>query len=185
MNKNIVICLDGTWNKPDEPDASISRETNVRSLYEICIDDNERDQIAYYDRGVGTNWFDKKLGGLHGWGLSENVREAYSYLSDNYEEGDKVFLFGFSRGAYTARSLAGLLFRCGLLPKSQNTTSRINELYDAYKDKDIRRMESYKSSNSRCPIALLGVWDTVGALGIPAFFLRRSASVSLASTIQS
>lgn len=166
MSKNIVICLDGTWNDKDDLDAV----SNVALLQEMSLNDGAR-QISKYVKGVGTSgWYDKKLGGFHGVGLSENIREAYCYLSHNYEENDKVFIFGFSRGAYTARSLAGLLYRCGLLPLSRS--SEIEQLYDAYKDKDHGKMAAYKSSNSKCPIEMLGVWDTVGALGIPVSFLK-------------
>ena len=91
---------------------------------------DDLNQITYYGRGVGTNGgYDMKLGGLHGVGLSNNILKAYSYLIDNYEEGDKVYLFGFSRGAYTARSLAGLLNRCGVIDKNNNSPANLDELY--------------------------------------------------------
>ncbi len=172
MSKNIILCLDGTWNEPDNEDAAISKETNVRSLYEICVKES-LNQIAHYDKGVGTEWYDKKLGGIHGWGLSKNVRQAYSYLSSHYEKGDRVFLFGFSRGAYTARSLSGLLFHCGLMQNHQNSTTHVNDIYNAYKDQNHQKMLDFKTTNIRCPIAFLGVWDTVGALGIPIVFLKQ------------
>jgi len=171
MSKNIVVCLDGTWNDKDDPDVM----TNVALLHEMSLNDGVK-QVTYYDKGVGTSgWYDRKLGGVHGVGLSENVREAYIHLAQWYEENDNVFIFGFSRGAYTARSLAGLLYRCGLLLESDALSSEVNKLYEAYKDRDKGRMDTYKSSNKRCPIAMLGVWDTVGALGIPISFLREGS----------
>ena len=134
---------------------------------------NTPEQITYYLKGVGTNgWYDQKLGGLHGVGLSSNIREVYTFLVEHYEDGDKVFLFGFSRGAYTARSLAGLIFKCGIMHPSSNITSDVEHLYDAYKDRNSEKMAAHKAQNKKCPIHMLGVWDTVGALGIPVSFLK-------------
>ena len=168
MSKNIVLCIDGTWNAKEDP----CIWSNVAQLHEMGVNDG-LNQITYYDEGVGTNgWYDKKLGGLHGVGLSQNIREAYLYLVQNYEKNDNLFIFGFSRGAFTARSLAGLLYRCGLLPDPNSLPSQVNQLYGAYKDKNQAIIETYKSSNTVCPIEMLGVWDTVGALGIPISFLK-------------
>src|SRR5258708_8315549 len=72
-------------------------------------------QRAFYDRGIGTRWFDKLTGGLVGSGLSENVRDGYRWLTENYDLHDEIYIFGFSRGAFAARSLAGLIATCGLL----------------------------------------------------------------------
>lgn len=164
MSKNIVICMDGTWN--DKEDANT--RTNVALLHDMCLDDGAS-QITHYLEGVGTDgWYDKKLGGVHGVGLSENVREACARLASDYSSGDKVFLFGFSRGAFTARSLAGFVFRCGLGADD----SDIRAMFDAYRDKDDDAMNHWKSVNRTCPIEMIGVWDTVGALGIPVSFLR-------------
>ncbi|MFO1434163.1 MAG: DUF2235 domain-containing protein [Candidatus Competibacteraceae bacterium] len=90
MSKSIVIFHDGTWNKPDEPDADaeVCRETNVCKLYEMCVND-ERTQVAYYDQGVGTHWYDRRFGGVAGVGLSENIGQAYHELARRYEPGDK------------------------------------------------------------------------------------------------
>jgi len=171
MSKNIIICLDGTWNDKDDHRAF----SNVALLHEMCVNDGSN-QIAYYDKGVGTSgWYDQKLGGLHGVGLSENIREAYTFLTLNYREDDCVFIFGFSRGAYTARSLAGLIYRCGLLPESDHLRSDLNDLYDAYKNEDTEKTAAYKSANRKCPIEMLGVWDTVGALGIPVSFFKEAS----------
>lgn len=142
MAKNIVICLDGTWNDKEDRDTL----TNVARLHEMSQNDSVN-QITYYDQGVGTSgWYDKKLGGVHGVGLSENIRQAYTYLSRHYADADAVFIFGFSRGAYTARSLAGLVYRCGLLPASDHIGSEANTLYDAYKDHDNNKMDAYNNT---------------------------------------
>jgi uncharacterized protein (DUF2235 family) len=167
--KNIAIFLDGTWNDREDPNVW----TNVALLHEMSLSDPSR-QITYYSKGVGTDGgYDMKLGGLHGVGLSKNVKKAYSFLVEHYEEGDKVFIFGFSRGAYTARSLAGLVFQCGVKGASFNISSDVDKIYDAYKDRDSARTEAYKAENKQCPIQMLGVWDTVGALGIPVSFLKK------------
>lgn len=170
--KNITIFLDGTWNDTEDPNAL----SNVALLHQMSLTDSPQ-QISYYGKGVGTNGlYDKKLGGLHGVGLSRNIKEAYEFLVENFEENDKVFIFGFSRGAYTARSLAGLIYGCGVMEKSFNLSSDIDKLYDAYQDKDSTRKKAFKAANKKCPIQMLGVWDTVGALGIPISFLKDVSS---------
>jgi uncharacterized protein (DUF2235 family) len=169
--KNIAMFLDGTWNDNEDP----SIMSNVACLNEMSLSD-DLNQITYYGKGVGTNGgYDMKLGGLHGVGLSNNILKAYSYLIDNYEEGDKVYLFGFSRGAYTARSLAGLLNRCGVIDKNNNSPANLDELYKSYRNRDLDKSAVYKATNKNCPIHMLGVWDTVGALGIPVSFLKRAS----------
>lgn len=171
MSKNIVICHDGTWNKPDKSDAEICRETqetNVCKLYEICVNDSFT-QVAYYDKGIGTEWWDKKIA-LLGFGLSENIRQAYQRLASQYEKGDKVFLFGFSRGAYSARSLAGLIYSCGLLPSDKANEKDVYEIYEIYREGSAQAKQQCKSSNVFCPVEMLGVWDTVGALGFSGIF---------------
>ncbi len=167
--KNILIYLDGTWNDQEDPTVL----TNVALMHEMSLSDDHR-QVTYYGKGVGTNGgYDMKLGGLHGVGLSRNVKKAYSFLVNHHQAGDKVFIFGFSRGAYTARSLAGLVYRCGVSDASLGMDADIDKLYDAYKDRDTERMDAYKAANKKCPIHMLGVWDTVGALGIPVSFLKK------------
>ncbi len=170
MSKNIIICLDGTWNKPDEEDIAISSESNVKILYDLCL--NEKDtQITYYDKGIGTKWYDKTIGGVFGVGLSENIRQAYHKLSKTFEKNDKVFIFGFSRGAYTARSLAGMIYKCGLLPSTKATENNVEKVYERYEDENTAEL---KAKNIKCPIRMIGVWDTVGALGIPGLFLKNT-----------
>src|SRR5687768_14597466 len=107
--KRLSIFLDGTWN--DEGSA-----TNVHSLSQLvaAVGNDGIPQEKYYDSGVGTRWHNKVTGGALGRGLSENVRQAYAWLLKKYEDGDEVYIFGFSRGAYTARSLGGLIAGCGL-----------------------------------------------------------------------
>ena len=113
MPKNIVICSDGTGNSGGK-----GRGTNVWRIFNALDRYGGTRQVAHYDDGVGTQrlrWL-RLLGGAFGWGLGRNIREAYEFLAMNYEDGDRVFLFGYSRGAFTVRSLAGMVDRCGLLP---------------------------------------------------------------------
>ena len=170
MSKNIVICLDGTWNKPDEADAEKEKDTNVRNLYELCVN-NATEQVAYYDEGVGSHWYDRIRGGVSGRGLSKNIREGYYEIAKQYNPGDRLFVFGFSRGAYTARSLAGMIYSCGLIEPDKLTDKTIETAFDVYKKGDKEERNHYKRSNIQCPIHMIGVWDTVGALGIPISFL--------------
>ena len=113
--RNIVLLSDGTGNS-----AAKLNKTNVWRLYQ-ALDLGGDDQIAFYDDGVGTSGFRplRLLGGAFGWGLSRNVRHLYEFLCRHYREGDHIYIFGFSRGAFTARTLAGLIARCGVLDCSK------------------------------------------------------------------
>ena len=115
--KNIVICSDGTGNRGGK-----NRGTNVWRIFN-AVDHHcsEIKQVTYYDDGVGTQVFRplKLFSSTFGWGLSRNIQEAYEFLAMTYNEGDKVFLFGFSRGAFTVRSLAGMIGRCGLVSRQK------------------------------------------------------------------
>ncbi len=164
--KNIVICCDGTG-------AEHSRNsTNVVKLYQRVVRDS--DQIAFYDPGVGTFSFLGReagrrvgilLGKAFGAGLQQNVEDAYRYLMDRYEAGDRVFLFGFSRGAFTVRALAGMLHKCGLLQKgSNNLIPYATKIYNRRDNHDIAAgfKETYCHE---CKPYFIGVWDTVGSMG--------------------
>jgi uncharacterized protein (DUF2235 family) len=112
--KRIVICCDGTWNRPGK-----TRQTNVRKLFEAVLSsaaDGTR-QVPWYDGGVGTegSFFEKLKDGAFGYGLGKNVQDAYTEIVRQYQPGDHLYLFGFSRGAYTARSTLGMVRKCGVL----------------------------------------------------------------------
>ena len=172
--KRIVVCCDGTWNRPDEKDRGKIRPTNVVTLARSVakVDARGVAQIVYYDRGVGTGFLDRLWGGAFGYGLTANIKQAYRYLVRHFEAGDELFLFGFSRGAYTVRSLAGLIRNSGLLLRNQ--AGRVDEAYSLYRRRD---SASHPTSDAaqlfrsryavETRIKLIGVWDTVGALGIP------------------
>jgi uncharacterized protein (DUF2235 family) len=173
--KRIVICTDGTWNKPDQQHDGKRTPSNVvkmaRAVLPVGADGTI--QVTYYDSGVGTGTItDKVVGGVTGKGLSDNVVQAYRFLSHNYVPGDEIFLFGFSRGAYTARSIAGLINRIGVLPKKN--IFFMNEAYELYKGRDNQnKVDAFRSQqeSQHAEVKFIGVWDTVGALGIPTRFL--------------
>lgn len=180
MNKRLAIFLDGTWNTPD--DATSVHELHRRAVNGTAPDGVE--QRTFYRTGVGTKWSERFRGGAFGAGLSQNVLAGYRWLVDNYTDGDHIFLFGFSRGAYTARSLGGVIVNCGLLRDTATLTSdQIYERYRAGKQVDpIYRLEHLRrtgertlnaeeerllADSRRVRLHMLGVWDTVGALGVP------------------
>jgi len=174
MSKRLVICCDGTWNTPDQP-----APTNVSrvALAVAPADESGRQQRMYYHAGVGTRPGERLWGGAFGFGLSRNVRDAYRFLVRTFEPGDELFLFGFSRGAYTARSLAGLVRNCGILRHEHE--DRVGEAYALYRSRRPGKhpratsAELFRRSYARdTRIRFLGVWDTVGALGIPMSGLR-------------
>lgn len=203
MPKRICLCFDGTWNTPsnnadldavtaagdgtsfEKVDLKAGIETNVCRLYRSIKAGPPKKgsdgimQVKWYDKGVGTDWYDRIAGGAFGLGLSRKIREGYKYLSDVYDDGDSVFILGFSRGAYTARSLVGMIRNCGLIAKGALTNpnpddnDELMEAYELYRTRDgspdsIRAQNFRNKYNARIiEIAFLGVWDTVGALGIP------------------
>ncbi len=195
--KNIIICSDGTGNT-----AIKGRGTNVFKLYEAVDLNGFRSnrslnpQVAIYDDGVGTqSWKPAKLiGGAFGWGLARNVRDLYTALVRIYDPGDQIFLFGFSRGAFTVRTLAGMITKCGVLRwEDTKTTEGMNEqVANAYKtyrksyrpwlgrilsgksEDQVRAdakiaMEAFRKSHNchDAPIRFMGVWDTVDSVGGP------------------
>ncbi len=174
--KRIIICCDGTWNEPFESDSPTNVVKTVRA---ICpVDEAEIPQVVYYDTGIGTgNALDRLIGGGLGAGLSRNVQEAYLFLVSNYQDGDEIYLFGFSRGAYTVRSLSGLIGLAGILAKRD--LPRFRDAYQYYRTPPKKRSAELEArllpdrdDRKQADIHFLGVWDTVGALGIPFDPLR-------------
>jgi len=164
MSKRVIFCSDGTWDDS-------GKNTNVYKIYKAM--QVAADQIPFYDDGVGANGtpIDRLLGGAFGTGLFQKVKDGYSKISQVCEQGDQVFLFGFSRGAYTARSIAGMIAACGL-PSGNFSDSVVDTAFEAYRHKD-QRAGLLAGLNQSCgmfnpQIAMVGVWDTVGALGIPS-----------------
>lgn len=173
--RNLIICTDGTWNKPDQIDRDRLTPSNVIKIAR-AVDENctEIKQIRYYDSGVGTaGWLDKIRGGITGRGLFKNMRDAYAWLIETHEPGDQLFLFGFSRGAFTVRSLAGLLRLCGIPKSGEPAPLLAEEAAGIYRENDKARREelgedfSMQYDSAPGTVHFLGVWDTVGALGLP------------------
>lgn len=172
MVKRLVMCCDGTWNTPDEARDGLPCPTNVVKLA-LAVADRGADgveQRVFYHPGVGTERSERFRGGAFGYGLSRNVRDTYRFVVENYEPGDELFFFGFSRGAFTARSAVGLVRNSGILKREH--VGRLDQAYALYRSRTahprgvaatlFRRSWSWESR-----IRFIGVWDTVGALGIP------------------
>ena len=201
--KRFVIACDGTWNRLDAP-----RPTNVAKLVQAVLPSDAKGvpQIVVHLDGVGAGRgtgavaqrIDRVLGGAFGWGLNERIAEAYTFLMLNYAPGDEIFIFGYSRGAYTARSLAGMIRNCGILERRH--AGRVGDAMALYRlDDPLEKKPDDDASltfradfsahvttgkNERAwrkehgyaepmtpPVELgaqfIGVWGTVGALGIP------------------
>ena len=172
MPKNIVICCDGTGNEFGD------RNSNVIKLFSVLALEDPKVQVAYYDPGIGTmgannaltktaKWFTKVLGLAFGYGLLDNVGDAYRFLIQNWENNDRLYLFGFSRGAYTVRVLASMLHMFGLLPRD-------NQQLIPYILRSLKRMDDagekmafqFKATFSlECKPHFVGVWDTVSSVG--------------------
>lgn len=194
--KRIILLLDGTWNDEDFGDA----DTNIVRLQEVIAktlhkqeeararkrsqpesrlvrsmqDENDFDNVVFYQRGVGTGWRDRFSGGIFGEGLDEKVRAAYAFLSFHYDPTAQVFIFGFSRGSFTARSLVGYLAAAGLLKRDNCTPEHESKAWNFYRTAPSRRLPGVWSELQllthpldKFQIECIGVFDTVGALGVP------------------
>jgi uncharacterized protein (DUF2235 family) len=188
QHKRIVISADGTWNTPVATENGKPAATNVWLLHQL-IGERAGDgvpQLAYYHPGVGTGGFlDRILGGLCGIGLERNIVDCYRFLIESYNPGDAIYFFGFSRGAYTVRSLSGLVRNSGIIDRRRYTGTELDaaiaEAYRLYRKRgdatapaalaavDFRARHSHPD----CRITCIGVWDTVGSLGIPVGLLGR------------
>ncbi|WP_457809285.1 DUF2235 domain-containing protein [Kushneria sp. EE4] len=169
MGKNLVVCCDGT-------NQQFSRvNTNVVHLFRSVVRHGDQ-QKAFYSPGVGTfaasffglgvgRTLGRALGTAFGYGIQQNMEDAYRFLMNEYEPGDRVFLFGFSRGAFAARSLASMIDRCGILyPHHENMVQEITRRF--LRGDDATSLRSFRDTFARpCKPWLVGVWDTVGALG--------------------
>lgn len=175
--KRIVLCADGTWNEAEKNDEATGRPqpTNVLKTARAVRPRTAAgiEQVLYYHYGLGTaGGLDKFTGGAFGEGIELNVRSLYRFLVYNYEPGDALYLFGFSRGAFTVRTLAGFMHKVGLLEKDDEYyTPQMYALYEssAAEDSDAWREAFRHIRDPRpCPpIRFIGVWDTVGSLGAP------------------
>jgi uncharacterized protein (DUF2235 family) len=177
MSRRLVLLFDGTWNKA-------RTDTNVERLARLIApaDALGNPQVCNYVKGVGVAPGIKHLlGGAFGLGLSDKVNLGFKWLSESWQAGDEIWLFGFSRGAYTARSLGGMIRKCGLLPPGGNgsvTDSAIDDAYAFYRSALKPGVDPATGVDPTAPwraqrhsrevaIHFIGVWDTVGSLGIP------------------
>ena len=172
--RRLVVCADGTWNSEQKKDDG-SGLTNVVRLRDAVAPraPDGTEQVVFYHTGVGTGgWWDRATGGAFGTGISRNIKACYAFLVREFKPGDELFLFGFSRGAYTVRSLAGLVRNCGVLRQSE--ARRIDEAYELYRDRgddthpNSAKAQAFRAAHSvETRVKCIGVWDTVGALGVP------------------
>lgn len=195
--KRLVVCADGTWNTPDQQDQGKPSPTNVWKMYEAVrrcrTAPDGIEQLAHYEPGVGA--YPKGLAGLAmrirllftrknrqgsvyqgitGDGLDEIIMSCYTWLVKHYEPGDAIYVFGYSRGAYTVRSLAGMIRKCGMLRRDAKVNVRW--AFDFYRN-DTHPTKpmaiAFRTANSHeTHVKCIGVWDTVGALGIPLGIFR-------------
>ena len=177
VTRNLILLFDGTCNKAQS--GGDDNETNVEKLYRLLPKSYRRN--VHYEEGVGVKSKEEISGGAFGAGIDERILGAYRFLQSRYADPDvenRLFIFGFSRGAYTARSLSGLVTSCGLLDLSKLKNDdkiwhRVEAAEDAYRRKLSRRQWAKdwafhgKGPKFKMTIDLVGVWDTVGALGIP------------------
>jgi uncharacterized protein (DUF2235 family) len=186
--KRIVLCCDGTWNSAEQ-----KHWTNVlklRNAVRVGSVEGVR-QIVYYQEGVGTGSILERLPGLFGAGLGQNVQKAYRFLVESYDPGDELYLFGFSRGAYTARSTVGMVRKCGILRRDR--LDLVESAYALHKNRGVspndsagfRELNSVQANPSPGSadasnsdpfvprVKFVGVWDTVGSLGIPLGIFSR------------
>lgn len=179
--KRIVLCFDGTWNKPAESGLPADQrvETNVYRFFDSVapVGPDGAAQQAWYNKGVGTSFWNEIPGAVFGAGLDQHILDGYTHLVDAYEDGDEVFVVGFSRGAYAARSMVGMIRNCGLVRK-EFAEARVLVAYGIYRTRDdgpdSAAAQAFRSMFSRpLTIRFLGVWDTVGELGIPFHFADR------------
>ena len=178
--KRLIICADGTWNQPetdidgtgDDRDYPTNVLRLARGIAPHTSDGLK--QIVFYDWGVGTDNH-KVSGAIAGNGLEKNVMDCYRFIVHNYDDGDEIILFGFSRGAYTVRCLAGMLNNCHILKSSE--ASLIPKAFELYKDTSAppksEKATKWRTANSipnSGKVHFIGVWDTVGSLGLPFTF---------------
>jgi uncharacterized protein (DUF2235 family) len=169
MSKNIVICCDGTGNEFSQ------RNSNVIKLYKTLVSD--AGQVAYYHPGVGTmgarnaltiigKWWTRLIGLAFGYGVSDNIADAYQFLMRTFDPGDQVYVFGFSRGAYTARVLCGMLHIVGLLAKGNEGLIPFAIRMIKGNEIDFQVAADFKKTfSSECKPHFIGAWDTVSSLG--------------------
>lgn len=164
MAKNIIIFSDGTGQEGGK-----GSNSNIYEMFNL-VEDRTSKQVSFYDRGIGTGW-NKLFGNVGGAGISKNIMDCYTFIFENYEAGDQIYLFGFSRGAATLRSLSSFIHYFGILPKSR--PDLIKKAYKIYKIQNKKKRQEKAEKfvavhhTMWTKIRFLGCYDTVAALGLP------------------
>ena len=181
--KRLVICYDGTWNAVTNPD-EVTNVVRVAQAVKSVAEDGTA-QVVYYNAGVGSGGpIDQFLGGVFGVGLRNNVKRGLAFLSLNWDpaelpgtpDADEIYIFGFSRGAYSARALAGVIGAIGGIPR-QSSFDQLETIWNHYRktkeerekdDAEIKKLIYPMPPDKKLIIKCVGVWDTVGSYGVPA-----------------
>ncbi|KAJ7617476.1 hypothetical protein DFH06DRAFT_1237825 [Mycena polygramma] len=172
-SRTLVLCFDGTSEQYS------GHDTNPVKLFALLKKDDFREQVCYYQSGVGTYLKPSMVSPLFQWGakvldeafaiyLNDHVMDGYRFLMENYHSGDKICLFGFSRGSYTARALAGMLHKVGLLPRdNQEQIPFAFKMYQQTSASGIQLAAGYKRTFCQTvQIEFLGIWETVSSVGV-------------------
>ena len=178
LGMRLAVFMDGTWHDKND-------DTNVNQLCgrmpEPPRGPGGGGQLKHYIRGVGTGLWDRLRGGALGHGVDANIRDGYQFIAENHQPGDQIFLFGYSRGAFTARSLAGMITKCGIVPPDVLGADKLYKRYRDRKRPGLREMQENEDDPGKRTnqdrevlaharlerIRFIGVFDTVGSLGIP------------------
>ena len=176
MSKKLVLCADGTWNTPRGYEVAVN-DTNVRKIFRALVADEI--QQPFYDSGVGINGtpIDHLAGGAMGEALFQKVQECYRILIRAWSPGSSVYLFGFSRGAYTVRSLGSMIALFGVPTKNLDNQAVVR-VFAAYRERDPEKRAAMKYALEQqydiqdAGVRMIGVWDTVGSLGIPGLLFE-------------
>jgi uncharacterized protein (DUF2235 family) len=160
--RRLALFLDGTWNTGSD-------NTNVWRMKSLCEANDQ--QLVYYSTGVGTTFGQRIGGGMFGYGLDDEVIRAYEWLIDNYRPHDHIFIFGFSRGAFTARSLAGFISKCGLLEPGAPLS--VGQLYERYRNRNNVPMATIRHLKEQDPTTLTNEerWMCKYSMAIPTWFI--------------
>lgn len=169
-SRNLVVCCDGTWNAPDQISDG-GGATNVQKFFDALSETHS--QYSHYESGVGTRAFEQLSGGIYGYGLEKRIQGGYRFLRKRFadkewaSEENRIFIVGFSRGAYTARRLAGLIHHSGIPARASDADVG----WEVYKERDTETAEQLKNEGRffDVPIEMVGVWDTVKATNDPSY----------------
>ena len=171
-----VVIIDGTRSRI-EPGVG----TNARILCDLLTELGDKNIHVHYDRGVQGHAILDWVTLASGWGINQSIQQGYNKIASRYQAGDSIFLFGYSRGAYAVRSIAGMIAEIGLVKKACATERNLLQAYRLYERKALpNTIAAFRAENchSTSPIEMIGVWDTVKALGLPYPILSRLAPMA-------